>query len=227
MGAVRIRCLRPDAGEAFQLVRLQTIMSHHDPVGTTSTGLLQGIRDHDRTAWQRIVSIYSPLVYGWTRRAGFQQADAADLTQEVMLAVLGHAARFEKRSPSDRFRAWLRTICKNKINDRYRSQKAAPDGRGGTTANAQLQEMEEVVSNPASDASDLESDLEKVRLRRRALEQAKGMFKENVWLSFWRTAVEGDHPADVAEDLGMTVWAVYKAKTRVLQRLRTELEEFI
>lgn len=223
MEAVRIRYLRPDTRDAFQLVRSQTTMTQHDPVGTTSTGLLQGIRDQDRTAWQRMVSIYSPLVYGWTRRAGFQQADAADLTQDVMLAVLGHAARFEKRSPSDRFRAWLRTICNNKINDRYRSLKAAPEGRGGTTANAQLQEMEEVVSEEVSDAF----DLEKVRLRRRALEQAKGMFKENVWLAFWRTAVEGDHPADVAEDLGMTVWAVYKAKTRVLQRLRIELEEFI
>ncbi len=198
------------------------IMSHPDTIGTTSAGLLQGIRAQDREAWHRLVSIYSPLVYGWTRRAGFQQADAADLTQEVMFAVLGHAARFEKRNPNDSFRGWLRTICKNKINDRYRSRKATPDGRGGTTANVHLQQIDVAVP----DESSHEGDREKARLRRRALEQAKRMFKENVWLSFWRTAIEGDQPADVAEDLGISVWAVYKAKTRVLQRLRNELDEF-
>ena len=40
------------------------------------------------------------------------------------------------------------------------------------------------------------------------------------WTAFWRTAVEGDRPADVAADLNVSVWAVYKSRGRASQRLR-------
>ena len=39
---------------------------------------------------------------------------------------------------------------------------------------------------------------------------------------FWRTAVDGHAPTDVAADLGLSVNAVYVAKARLLRRLRAE-----
>jgi acyl carrier protein len=60
-------------------------------------------------------------------------------------------------------------------------------------------------------------------LSRRALELVRAEFENRTWEAFWRTAVDGQAPADVAEDLGMSLHAVYKAKSRVLRRLRQEL----
>ena len=64
-------------------------------------------------------------------------------------------------------------------------------------------------------------------LSRRGLQLVRAEFENRAWGAFWRTAVEGQAPADVAEDLGMSVQAVYKAKSRVLRRLREELGDVI
>lgn len=57
-----------------------------------------------------------------------------------------------------------------------------------------------------------------------ATERVREEFNETTWLAFWRTAVEHLQPADVAEQLGLSVGAVYVAKSRVLARLRSEIE---
>ena len=64
-------------------------------------------------------------------------------------------------------------------------------------------------------------------LSRRGLDLVRAEFENRTWEAFWRTAVEGHAPAHVAEDLGMSVPAVYKAKSRVLRRLRQELDELL
>ena len=43
----------------------------------------------DDGAWAQFVEIYAPLVYGYARKHGLQDADAADLTQDVLQAVSG------------------------------------------------------------------------------------------------------------------------------------------
>ena len=52
----------------------------------------------------------------------------------------------------------------------------------------------------------------------------KAEFEPTTWQAFWRAAVEGDAAANIAADLGVTKWAIYKAKARVTQRLREELD---
>ena len=60
-------------------------------------------------------------------------------------------------------------------------------------------------------------------LAHRALELVRAEFEDRTWQAFWRVAAEGRPPADIADELGMTLHAVYKAKSRVLCRLRREL----
>ena len=62
------------------------------------------------------------------------------------------------------------------------------------------------------------------RLRRRALSLMEQNFDRQTWHAFWRFVVQGDSASDIAADLGVSIWAVYKAKSRVLQRLRAELD---
>jgi RNA polymerase sigma-70 factor (ECF subfamily) len=60
-------------------------------------------------------------------------------------------------------------------------------------------------------------------LSRRAVELVRAEFEPCTWEAWWKTAVEGRQAADVAADMGMSLAAVYKAKSRVLLRLRQEL----
>ena len=62
------------------------------------------------------------------------------------------------------------------------------------------------------------------QLRLRAVELIRGEFEERTWQAFWRVAVEGQAAKDVAKDLGVTASAVRLAKSRVLRRLREEME---
>lgn len=186
---------------------------------STSSSLLSRVKGRDPDAWARLAKLYGPLVYRWARQSSLQAADAADVVQDVFLNLARDISGFRRDRPDDSFRKWLRTITRNRVYDRFRNLAAEPRAAGGTDANKKLQELSTFLPD-ADDGSDL---VESRRLRSRALELLRGEFKASTWQAFWRAAVEGDSPADVAEDLGLSVWAVYKARSRVLRRLNQEL----
>ncbi len=186
---------------------------------STSLSLLERIKAHDQAAWERMVGLYSPLVYRWCRQSGLQAADAADVGQEIFRSVARKIAEFRRDRESDTFRGWLRAITRNKIRDCFRRQRTEPVGAGGTEAQARLLQVEDFdweKDDPPSNEGD-----RKV-LYRRAVEFVHKEFGERTWQAFWRVAVEEHRPGDVALDLGMSLNAVYLAKSRVLRRLREE-----
>ena len=62
------------------------------------------------------------------------------------------------------------------------------------------------------------------RLAGLAMERIKHEFQENTWQAFWQTAVEGLSAADAANRIGISAGAIYVAKSRVLARLKQEVE---
>ncbi len=62
------------------------------------------------------------------------------------------------------------------------------------------------------------------RLASIAMERIKSEFQDNTWRAFWLTAVEGIAAADVARQVGISPGAIYVAKSRVLARLKEEVE---
>ena len=192
----------------------------HDTSSSTSSSLLHRAVARDTEAWRRLSALYGPVVYGWIRAAGFKEHDAADIVQEVFRAVFSSLGRFRRDRPTDSFRGWLATIAHRRACDHLRKRAGQPDAAGGTEAQAMLQELperlpEEGLPEDASSHADL---------IRRALELVRPEFAERTWQACMQTAVEGRRPADVAADLEMTVGAVYVARSRVLKRLKTELE---
>src|SRR5438132_13447899 len=93
----------------------------------TRASLLARLGDaQDRAAWQQFVDLYGSLVYAFARRRGLQNADAADLMQEVLLAVARAAGRWHYDPQRGSFRAWLYTVTRNKIAGFLRARQAHP-----------------------------------------------------------------------------------------------------
>ncbi len=187
----------------------------------TSLSLLEGIRANDQQAWERFVRLYAPVVQRWCRRAGLPEDEMPDVVQELFRTVATKMADFRREGPGDSFHGWLWTITQNKIRDHFRRQRGQPQAGGGD-AQRFLEQLEAPQESSAAPDVSPAADL-----FRRGLEMIQGEFEPRTWQAFWRVVVEEHAGADVAADLGLTVNAVYKAKARVLQRLRRELGDFL
>src|SRR5207245_5477598 len=98
--------------------------------------LLARVHANDAAAWDRLVTLYAPLVWHWCRKMQLPAQEAADVFQEVFQAVASHINDFHRDQPGDTFRGWLRTITKNKVHDHFRHHEREPQAAGGTAAKA-------------------------------------------------------------------------------------------
>ena len=177
----------------------------------TRASLLLRLRDpRDEAAWREFVGLYAPLVYGYARKQGLQDADAADLCQEVLGSVAVAIGRLEYDPARGAFRNWLFTVVRRKISTWRRGRKNDPTGRPAAAMLEQCQAPEE---------AGWEAEWEQ-RLIAWACDQARRGVSAATWQAFWRTAVEGQPGKQVAADLGLTLVAVYHARGRVLTRLK-------
>jgi RNA polymerase sigma-70 factor (ECF subfamily) len=168
--------------------------------------------------------LYTPLVYRWARQCGLQTSDAADVAQEVFLAVAAHIHAFDHSSADATFRGWLWTITRNQVRLFHRKQQGRPTARGGTDAQMLLSEQPEIVDDePVVEPNDIDA---KKSLVHRALELIRQDFQQQTWQAFLRFAMAGQSAVEIAEELGMTPAAVRQAKYRVLSRLHDELERY-
>jgi len=180
----------------------------------TSISLLERLRTPNNVGdWGRLVELYQPLLLTWAKRAGLQDADAADLTQDVFAHLHRKLPEF-RYDPKRSFRAWLRTVTLNLWRGRQRKMSARSE-------NAALENVPEPeVPDPAADF--WEADFHK-HLAQRALEIMKDEFQPSTWQAFWKIVVDERSPEDVAKELGMSTGAVYAARHRVKTRLKEEL----
>lgn len=188
--------------------------------GSTSASLLAGVKSRQPEAWSRLVDIYSPLVYGCCRRLGVAPGDAPDIVQDVFVSVAHSIDDFRGDSPRGSFRAWLSAITRRRISDHFRAKLSQPAAEGGTDAQARLLAVPETTLTLDGQEPAEESSL----VWQRVVELVRTEFEPSTWRAFWRVAVDDVRPADAAEELGMSIPAVYKAKSRVLRRLRQALE---
>lgn len=188
----------------------------------TRVSLLVRLCDaRDDGAWSQFVELYAPLVYGFARKHGLQDADAADLTQDVLTAVSGGIRRLDYDPRRGSFRGWLFTVVRNKLRNFIAAQKRPGRGTGDTDAQQLLQEL------PAREEDQnawWDQEYEQ-RVFAWAAEQVRGAFQESTWQAFWQTAVEGMTGPEVARALGLSVAAVYLAKGRVMARLKELIRE--
>jgi RNA polymerase sigma-70 factor, ECF subfamily len=182
---------------------------------TTSTSLLTRLKKlEDREAWDRFVSLYTPLIFYWGRRSGLSDDDSADLVQDVMAVLIQKLPEF-RYDRQGSFRGWLRTVTLNKWREKKRrkSLPTVPTGESGLTNLAE--------ADPSQEYWESEYRQELVS---RTMQLLRPEFQPSTWEACWQYVVEGRRAEEAAGEAGVSVWTVYSAKSRLLRRLREELD---
>jgi RNA polymerase sigma-70 factor (ECF subfamily) len=189
----------------------------------TSASLLDRARHGaDAASWQRLVDLYTPLIRGWLRHhADLHAADSDDLVQDVLAVVVRKLPQFERQPRTGAFRRWLRTV--NVLRDFWRAQRIRPRATGDSDFQQVLAQLED----PDSGLSHLWDQEHDKHVTRRLLDMIQPRFEARTWRAFQRVALDGASPDETAAELGMSVNAVFIAKSRVLALLRQEGEGLI
>jgi RNA polymerase sigma-70 factor (ECF subfamily) len=183
----------------------------------TSSSLIDRLREpSNETAWERMVDVYTPLIRGWLKRYAVQDQDVEDLLQEVLAIVVRKMPEFRQQPQIGAFRRWLRNITVNCLRDFWRAQKYRPRASGADEFAHMLDQLADGDSS-MSKLWDREHD---DHVARHLLEMVRGRFEDKTWRAFQGVTLAGTPVDQVAQELGMSVNAVFIAKSRVMHALR-------
>jgi RNA polymerase sigma-70 factor (ECF subfamily) len=163
------------------------------------------------------VDLYSPVVYGFARRQGLQDADAADLVQEVLRSVARSLPTYDRQK--GRFRSWLMAVVRRRLSEFWAGRGREVSGSGDTRV---LRHLEQV--SDGNDTEQLWEEEYRQSVFRFAAARIRGEFEESTWRAFWLTTIDGKKTKEVAQSLEISEGAVYIAKSRVIARLKREVQ---
>lgn len=184
-------------------------------MNTTSESLLMRLKEsQNQQAWSRFVEIYTPLLYFWARKVGLQSQDASDLVQDVLTLVFRKLPGFDYDRQKS-FRGWLRMITLNKHREICRRKNLEysdcsqseliniPKGRTSAETTWDLNYQQSLVHH--------------------AMELIKPEFNASTWAALREYVISGNAAIEAARNHDVSVWTVYAAKSRLMARLREEL----
>ena len=189
----------------------------------TRASLLMRIRNAgDAESWRTFVTIYAPLVYRKACRCGLQDADAADLNQDVMEKVARAIRSFNYEPSRGRFRDWLLTITRRQLAQFHECRARRLEHLVGSV---ELEQLGEGKDQDRPDA-DWNEDFN-AQVLQAALDRARPHFEPMTWRAFESVWLENRTAAETADALSLHIDLVYYAKSRVLKRLREEVQEIV
>lgn len=192
----------------------------------THESLIIQVKDpSNRDAWGKFVDLYRPVIHRIALARGMQDADAQDLTQQVLMAVSASIGRWEKLGEKTRFRHWLRRVARNAIFNAF--SRRPPDQATGTSS---FQDLLVELPERTGFQHDVETDsLIQLEYRRELYLRAAAFVRSDVdpvtWRAFEMTVIDGTSNADAAQELGKSIGTIYAARSRVMKRLRAAVAE--
>src|SRR5437763_10876499 len=171
----------------------------------------------NQAAWAEFVDHYGAKVYAWCRKWNLQEADAQDVTQNVLLKLARKMGEFTY-DPSRSFRAWLKTLTHHAWSDFLESRARPGLGSGDSHAADILHSVE--AREDLVRQLDEEFDRE---LLQEAMLRVRLRVAPQTWQAFPLTALEGLPGAEAAERIPMQVAQVFVAKRRVQKMLQEEV----
>jgi RNA polymerase sigma-70 factor (ECF subfamily) len=180
--------------------------------------LIRRARQRDSAAFETLVEIYSPRLYGYFYRLTGRREDAEDLLQEVFVRVVRMIGRYEHEN---RFDAWLFRIATNLVRDRVRRRRRAA---GVESSGGQQDEpgvLEEVPDEEVDQPDDVMQTAEQVDHMQRVLRQLPAAEREVILLRhFSQMSFK-----EVAEAMGTPLGTALARAHRGLAKLRRLMEE--
>ncbi len=196
---------------------------------TTSLTLLERVQNQtpvenggvvrDADAWNRLVELYTPLLFRWSLKTGLNESQSEDLVQEVFKVLLTKIGAFERERDGS-FRKWLQVVTVNKCKEQFRRKQLSI-----TNADSSFDPLS-AVSDPATLVEFWEDDYCQ-QVIQRSMQLMKAEFSEKVWRSCWEHIVQGRPASEVGEQLGITANAVRVYSSRILARLRIEFRDLL
>jgi RNA polymerase sigma-70 factor (ECF subfamily) len=187
----------------------------------TRHSLLFRAQRGETEAWKDLTDLYRPLILVWLKRQGVRASDVEDLSQEILLSVVKHLPSFQHSGQRGAFRSWLRTIVCSRTADYWRAidvRTQATDGKGAA--------IQEIV-DPESELNRVWDEEHDRYVIQCLLDLVQQNFEPLTLQAFRRLTLDGISGAQAAQELGLSIHAVYLAKSRVLQRIRQEAEGLI
>jgi RNA polymerase sigma-70 factor (ECF subfamily) len=167
----------------------------------------------DQEAWRQFVQRYGPRIYHWCRRWQLQEADAQDVTQNVLLKLVAKLRHF-RYDPARSFRGWLKTVTHHALSDFLEEGR-----REGASC---LRTLDEAAAQ-ASLIQCLEEEFDQ-ELLEEAMAQVQLRIAPHKWEAFRLTALEGLSGKEAAARLKMKVATVFTAKSKVQKLLQEEIQ---
>lgn len=181
---------------------------------TTSRTLLERLRDPaDEDAWSRFLELYAPLLESWARAQGLSQADAEEVRDQCLARVFQRLPAFEYERARGGFQPWLYTLARGRVIDWLRRRREPqPDTR----------ELG-ALSDPGPGPDELWERTWRREHLRYALAEVRRREPPRSFHVFELLLQDGLSVAEVCERTGLNANQVYKAKARVLERVRAVL----
>ncbi len=183
---------------------------------TTRASLLVRIKDaRDTEAWAQFHDIYAPLIYRYARKRGLSREDAEDVRSKCYEAVVQQIKTFDYAKSRGGFKAWLRTIVDRRVIDLYRKKR---EQRAGSDV------LRQVEADQPSPEEVWERQWRKQHLKY-CVEQIRSEVSQRTFEAFSIVVIDGRPVLEACDELGLNRGQVYKAKARMLQRVRKKMAE--
>lgn len=179
----------------------------------TTTALLEALLDPaDDETWRDFDRRYRPILIAFARRLGLPAEDAADAAQDTLARFVRAFRDGKYDRDRGRLRSWIIGIARHCIYDIH--QHRATDPKRGMSAISELPDEStlDAMWNEECEQEILRQGISELRQQTRTEEGTIRVFE--------MLAFDGRKPADVAQELSISVNDVYLAKHRCLKRLR-------
>ncbi|MCP4246612.1 MAG: sigma-70 family RNA polymerase sigma factor [bacterium] len=185
-------------------------------MNTTRASLLIRIKDPDAAdAWSEFHDLYAPLIYRYGRRRGLSRDDADDVRSECYQAIVRQIRTFDYDKTKGGFKAWLRTMVDRRVIDLFRKKREQQANSGD------LRQLEAVHPSP-EEVWEMEWTNQHLK---HCVEQLRSEVSRTTFEAFSIVVIEGRPVAEACDVLGMNANQVYKAKARMLRRVREKMAE--
>jgi RNA polymerase sigma factor (sigma-70 family) len=193
----------------------------------TRASLLSRLKSwDDQESWRDFFNTYWKLIYTVALRRGLTEQEAQEVVQETIISVAKTMADFRYNPAKCSFKGWLRHLTDKRIADQFRKRKNTESlDISSPSQDTDFITFSQPTAPVASDTPDALWEQEwQQSLLEAAIENVKKKVSPRQFRLFYRAAVEGHSPGEVARTFEVNIAQVYLAKHRVAALVKKEVK---